>query len=116
MDGSKVDLTAPFRSREIFKLQTFPDVMISRACGSTISYRIFFFFSEFYVYFIKTKAYICLSELVPHRRYFVGLLFREISLKREEQSNRADIGALTSAMPLWINNPSNCVILIGPLN
>jgi hypothetical protein len=71
------------RSREMFKLQFFPDVMITQMCGSTIRYRSFF--SEFSVYFIKTKAHICINELACHRGYFVGLLFREISLKREEQ-------------------------------
>ena len=85
MAGSKVDLTVPLRSREIFKLQSFPDVTITQMCGSTISYRDFYICSEFSVYFIKTKAHICINELACHRGYFVGLLFREISLKREEQ-------------------------------
>ena len=85
MAGSKVDLTVPLRSREIFKLQSFPDVTITQMCGSTISYRDFYIFSEFSLYFIKTKAHICINELACHRGYFVGLLFREISLKREEQ-------------------------------
>ena len=48
------------RSREIFKLQSFPDV--TQMCGSTIRYRSFLFFSEFSVYFIKTKAHICINE------------------------------------------------------
>ena len=39
---------------------------------------------KFSVYFIKTKAHICINKLACHRGYFVGLLFREISLKREE--------------------------------
>ena len=73
------------RSREIFKLQYFPDVTITQMCGSTICYRSFSFFYEFSVYFIKTKAHICINELSCHRGYFVDLLFREISLKREEQ-------------------------------
>ena len=30
MDGSKVDLTARFRSREIFKLQSFPEVTVTQ--------------------------------------------------------------------------------------
>ena len=85
MGGSKVDLTVPFRSREIFKLQSFPNVTVTQTCGSTISYRDFHIFSEFSVYLIKTKAHICLNELACHRGYFVGLLFREISLKSEEQ-------------------------------
>ena len=42
-------------------------------------------FSEFSVYLIKTKPHICTNELACHRGYFVRLLFREISLKREEQ-------------------------------
>ena len=63
MDRSKVDLAVPFRSREIFKLQSLPDVTITQRCGSTISYRDCFFFSEFSVYFIKTKAHICINEL-----------------------------------------------------
>ena len=67
------------RSREIFKLQYFPDVTITQMCSSTILYR------SFSVYFIKTKAHICINELACHRGYFVGLLFREISLKHEEQ-------------------------------
>ena len=74
------------RSREIFKLHSFPDVMITQMCSSTIRYRSFKFFSEFSVYFIKTKAHICINELACHRGYFVGLLFREISLTREEQN------------------------------
>ena len=73
------------RSREIFKLQSFPDVAITHMCGSTIRYRSFLFFSEFSVYFIKTKAHICIKELACLRGYFVGLRFREISVKREEQ-------------------------------
>ena len=72
------------RSREIFKLQSFPDVTITQMCSSTIRCRSFYFFLSF-VYFIKMKAHICLNELACHRGYFVGLLFREISLKREEQ-------------------------------
>ena len=47
-------------------------------------------FSEFSVYLIKTKAHICINELACHRGYFVGLLYREISLKSEEQNNRTD--------------------------
>ena len=85
MDGSKVDLTIPFRSREIFKLQSFPDVTVTQMCGSSFGYDSKYSFSEFSGYFIKTKAHICINELACHRGYFVGLLFREISLKREEQ-------------------------------
>ena len=44
-----------------------------------------FIFSEFSVYFIKAKAHICIHKLACHGGHFVGLLFREISLKREEQ-------------------------------
>ena len=38
MDGSKVDLTVPFRSREIFKLQSFPNVTVTQMCGSSYCY------------------------------------------------------------------------------
>ena len=34
------------------------------------------------------------TEPVCHKGYLVGLLFREISLKREEQNNRTDNGVL----------------------
>ena len=44
-----------------------------------------YFFSEFSVYYIKTKAHVCLKELACHWGYLVGLLCREISLIREEQ-------------------------------
>ena len=54
-------------------------------CGSTIRYRSVLFFSEFSVYLIKMKAHICINELACHKVYFVGLLFREFSLKCEEQ-------------------------------
>ena len=74
MDESKVDLTIPFRSREIFKLQSFPDVTVTQMCGSSFGYDS-----------IKTKAHICINELACHRGYFVGLHFRKIILKREEQ-------------------------------
>ena len=30
------------------------------------------------------------TETVCHRGYLVGLLFRKISMKREEQNNRTD--------------------------
>ena len=36
MDVSKVDLTVPFRSREIFKLQSFPDITLTQMCGSSL--------------------------------------------------------------------------------
>ena len=36
----------------------------------------------------------CKSETVCHREYLVGLLFRKISMKREEQNNRRDQVAL----------------------
>ena len=85
MDGSKVDLTARFRSREIFKLQSFPDVTVTQMSGSSFGYDSKYSFSEFSVYLIKTKPHICTNELACHSGYFVGLLFREISLKREEQ-------------------------------
>ena len=38
----------------------------------------------------------CKSEPVCHTGYMVGLLFREISMKREEQNNRHAYAALTS--------------------
>ena len=82
MDGSKVDLTVPFRSREIFKLQSFPDVTVTQMCCSSFGYDSKYSFSEFSVYLIGTKPHICIKELACHRGYFVGLLFREISLKR----------------------------------
>ena len=83
---SETNLTVPFRSREIFKLPSFPNVTVTQMCGSSYCYGCNeYFFPEFSVYLIKTKAHICINELACHRGYFVGLLYREISLKSEEQ-------------------------------
>ena len=85
MDSTKVDLTVPFQSREIFKL------VFSECHGNTdvlFEFRLRdneYFFSVFSVYLIKTKVHICINELPCNRGYFVGLFFREIGLKSEEQ-------------------------------
>ena len=43
----------------------------------------------------------CKSEPVCHRGYLVGLLFREISMKREEQNNRRAYAALIGSLLKW---------------
>ena len=44
MDGSKINLTVPFRTSEIVKLQLFPDVTITHMCGSSLGYDINLYF------------------------------------------------------------------------
>ena len=47
------------------------------------------------------KAHICINESACHRGYFVGLLFREISLKSEEQNNRTDKAFVNVCVDSW---------------